>query len=325
MKVSYLRLVVILFVLSMQQSCVIPATVDAMKRYTYYKVEKTEQIDEKNFYTLITVEHSRGRFNPLGDHGGPTVTTGVDYQLWHLNITDENMSATLLDEIKLKSEKAVNKWGYKIRNKPLDKVNGRLPDLADFALDPVDTYPLNNLRVNSNQTRVRVYGLENNCSFELPPKTEWKWGRQLVSNEAGTHLMIVDEEAKGVHITLLDVCNQNKKIELTQSLEYVTEFAVYPDGNLKWISGISPEFNYQTYYEVIFYPSQEKLRIEKAKLEPLIYLYAQQGFIFEEGTKRFHWLNFPDMQNPEIQLITHDFNSRATLQRHAQLKPRRKK
>lgn len=318
-----LRLVVILFVLSMQQSCVIPATVDAMKRYTYYKVEKTEQIDEKNFYTLITLEHSRGRFNPLGDHGGPTVTTGVDYQLWHLNITAENMSATLLDEIKLKSEKAVNEWGYKIINKPLDKVNGRLPDLEDFALDPGDTYSLNNLRVNFNQTRVSA--LEKNCIFELPPKAEWKWGRQLLSSKTGTHLMIVDEKEKGVQVTVLDVCNQNKKIELTQSLKYVTGFAVYPDGNLKWITGVSPEFNYQTYYEVIFYPGQEKLRIEKAKLEPLIYLYAQQGFIFEESTKRFHWLNFPDMRNPEIQLITHDFNSGATLQRHSQLKPRRKK
>jgi hypothetical protein len=273
-----LRLVVILFVLSMQQACVIPAAVDAMKRYTDYYVVKTEQIDEKNFYTLVSVEHSRGRFNPLGDHGGPTVTTGMDYQLWHLQITDENLSATMLDEIKLRSEEAVNKWRYKIENVPLDKVNGRLPNLADFALDTSNTYPLNNLRVNSNQTR--VYALENNCSFDLPPEAEWKWGRELLSSKVGTHLMIVDEKEKGVQVTVLDVCNQNKKIELTQSLESVTEFAVYPDGNLKWITGISPEFNYQTYYEVIFYPGQEKLRIQKKSLNHLfICMHSKASFL----------------------------------------------
>lgn len=324
MKVSYVRLVVILFVLSMQQACVIPAAVDAMHRYTDYDVVTTEQIDENNFYTLVSVEHSRGRFNPLGDHGGPTVTTGMDYQLWHLQIADENLSATLLDEIKLRSEDEIDKWKSATTNKPLDKTNGRLLKPAETTLVSERTYPLNNLRVNAEHTK--VHGLENNknCSFELPPKREWKWSRQLLSSEVGTHLMIVDEKENGVRITLLDVCNQTKKIELTQSLKDVTGFAVNPDGNLKWITGISRELNYKTYYEVVFYPSQQRLRIDKEKLDPLIYLRAQQSFIFEEKSKRFHWIAFPNYDNPEIRLITHDFKSEVTSHRDVQLKPGRK-
>ncbi len=329
MKVSYLRLVVIMFVLLMQQACIIPAAVDAMQRYTHYNIVTTEQIDEKNFYTLISIEHLRGRFNPLGDHGGPTVTTGMDYQLWHLKIIDENLSATLLDEIKLKSEEEIDKWSYTIENTMLDKVNGKLLNLAKAELYDRHIYYIKNLRLNTQQNK--VYGVvgNKNCSVDLPSNVrEWKWGRQLLANEAGTHLMIADEVEKSLQITILEVCNKNRKIELNQSLYDVTEFSVYPNGSIEWIAGSSidrkREYGHEKSYEAVLYPHKERLLINEDKLDLPNHFAPPRVFIFEEKSKRFHWLHFPKYDSSEIQLITHDFKSGVTSHRDVQLKPGRK-
>lgn len=330
MKVSYLRLVVILFVLSLQQACVIPAAVDAMHRYTDYDVVTTEQIDENNFYTLVSVEHSRGRFDPLAGHGSPTVTTSMDYQLWHLQINNDALSAILLDEIKLKSEDEIEKWRYTIENSALDIVKGRLLNLTEAEVFDRYTYYIKHLRLNSQKSR--VYGLVNNknCSLDLPTNLiAWKSGRQFLLSESGTHFMVADQAEKNRQVTILDVCNSNRKIELNQSLEDLTGFTVYPDGNIKWIAGISAdeklEYGHQRSYEVVLFPKQEKLKIGEDKLGLPNHFASPRNFIFDDKSKRFHWLIFPKYESSEIQLITHDFTSGATAHRTTQLIPRRKK
>lgn len=330
MKLSYLRLVVILFVLSTQQACVIPAAVDAMQRYTYYEVVTTEQIDQNNFYSLVSVEYSRGRFNPLGDHGGPTVTTGMDYQLWHLQISDNTLSETLLDEIKLKSKDEIDKWDYTIENSTIDTVNGRLLKLTEAELYDRDTYYRKNLRVNTQQNKAYELVDKKHCSLDLPQNLgEWEWNRQLLSSESGSHFMIADEREKRRQIIILDVCNKNTINKFDLSLEYLTGFSVYPDGKIKWIAGISKDeklvYGDQNTYEVVLFPKQEKLKIGEDKLGFANHFMASRNFIFDEKSKRFHWLIFPKYGSSEIQLITHDFRSGVTLQRSAQLKPRRKK
>jgi hypothetical protein len=330
MIVSYLRLAVILFVLSMQQACVIPAAVDAMQRYTDYNVVTTEQIDENNFYTLVSIEHSRGRFDPLGGHGSPTVTTSMDYQLWHLHITDETLSASLLDEIKLKSKDEIDNWQYTIENSTLDTLNGQLLNLKESELYDRYIYYRKNLRLNSE--RSRVYGLVNNknCSLDLPTNLiDWKSGRQYLSSESGTHFIVADEAESGRQVTIFDVCNSNRKIELNQALEDLTKFAVYPDGKIKWIAGISKDkkldYGHQITYEVVLFPKQEKLKIGEDKIGLPNHFSAPRNFIFDEKSKRFHWLIFPEYESSEIQLITHDFTTGVTAHRNTQLKPRQKK
>lgn len=299
------------------QGCVVPAAVDAMQRYTHYDLVMMRQIDSQHFFAVITIEHSRGAFDPLGGHGSGFVTQSVDAQLWHLSVTDTGVEAKKSHSIILKTDEELDHWHWRVADIEIDAEHNRIIIPQNTLLKHA-----NNLHVNTDQHT--VYGVVNGreCNRALPSDlATYKGGRNFLASDSGDQLMIVDN--KSYQASIFNVCNAKvSQRDVKIPFEFALGFSTTSDGSLKSIRGRTynpkAELNAGNTYEVQLYPNLDRLSFSEKDLGlAKSAISSPNDFIFDDKSSRFHWLVIPEYNSPNFKFITYDFASGALIKRDA--------
>lgn len=311
------RTLVMTFLVGLQ-GCVVPAAMNTLERWTDYQFVTAQPIDADHFRVVIEVAHKRGAFNPLGSHGSGQVISRIDVELWRLAVSEKGVVARKEDALSFDSPEEITKWLNR-RTVDLNMAHGRirLPQPDDPTPSGI-VYSRNLRWVHAQQTvRGSVRGQE--CAVRLPPAlTAGDAWRSFVASDGGDAFMIADT-GRNRHAAVLSACDAGRPPQPVQPLMGgPLGFTTYPDGSPHVIRGRE----YET-YEVQIYPGPERLTFKEQDmgLESAA-RWSPKVFMFEERTRRFHWVVAPVGDTSRFVFVTHDPASGQTTRRAFALRSR---
>lgn len=280
------------------QGCVVPAALNTLERFKSYSVVMAQPIDADHFRVVVAVDHQRGAFNPLGGHGSGYVTSRIAVELWHLSVTDLGIAARKEDTLSFDSEEEMATWRAR-KTVQLDMARGRI------SLAP----PAQPRRAGQA------------CAARLPPaRPQRNASREVVVSEGGDAIMVVDHIGQARQAVVLNPCDASAPSHVVEfPMERTFGFSTHADGSPRLIRGRKEDASHagqRWRYEVQMYPGPKRLTFSEKDLgvQDKGWL-VHQNFMFDEQTRRFHWIVLPADDDAEFGLITHDFANGKTTRR----------
>lgn len=295
------------------QGCVGHAAMNALERWTEHAFIVAQPIDANHFRVVIELERKRGAFNPLGGHGSGQVTSSIAVELWRLSVSERGVETRKEDALSFESEEEIARWRDR-KTVELDMARGRIslpqpsePGRTGFAYS-------RNLRWDRTRQIVlgTVHGRE--CAVRLPPAPAAPdaW-RSFVASDGGDAFMLVDHVGRARRAVILSACDAGKPPHPVEfPMEEVRGFTTQPDGSPRVIHGRSQ----QETFEVQIHPGPERLMFSEQDMGlGSGAQWASKAFMFEERSRRLHWVVAPGHGETDFVFVTHDPASGQTTRR----------
>lgn len=301
------------------QGCVVPAAMRTLERWTEYEFVTAQPIDADHFRVVIEVAHKRGAFNPLGSHGSGQVISRIDVELWRLAVTEKGIEPRKEDALSFDSPEEIARWRDR-KTVDLDMAGGRIRMPQPSDPSPSGAIYSRNLRWVPAQQMVRGSVRGQECAVRLPPASTASNGwRGFVASDEGDAFMIVDDIGRSRQAAVLSACDAGKPAHPVRPVVgWPLGFTTYPDGSPRVIRGQAHET-----YEVQIYPGPERLTFKEQDMGlESNRRWSSKAFMFEERTRRFHWVVAPVGDTTSFVFVTHDPANGQTTRRAFALKAR---
>jgi hypothetical protein len=313
------------------QGCVIPAAIDASKRWDSRSIVMERQMDASHFRIVLLTHHNRGEFDVLGGHGSHVVIRSIDVELWQLTLTDQGVEVKKEDSLSLTSSEDIEAWKFRIRGAiELDAARGRIA-LKQSMRSAVWNIPESELFL-SDDKGPHVYGTieGRRCRAALPeplppprPPDMRSESRDYAANERGDHVMVTDYVGNTlVAASLVSACGSRSPQQLGPlPIEHIKGFSVDALGALKAVWGTrhnsSAASDGNWAYVALLYPGPESMAITEKELAVGQNLF--DSYLLDEQARRFHWILVPSYQRQRFMFVTHDFVTGKTIRREFDL------